>query len=208
MDYYQGYDDAMRQARVTRGSGLFGFLLRIVICLLYSAFIYVPLLIVSFILAESMSNLYSNDIYIKLGLTLGIGYLMFAGIYFLKGLLIGLRQNNHLSWVLLFVLCILLTCGVQSIGAHSILQDFFASRNVANHGLWSLLGAGVVALLIYSHYQFLSNVAPRFTFWSYKLGFYASLINAKERQNIKPAKSATYFDNAPMKISFRKHSDQ
>jgi hypothetical protein len=204
MDYYQGYDDAMRQARVTRSAGLLGFVVRTIVSILYSAFVYVPLLILSYVLAESMSDFYSNDVYIKIGLAIVICYLIFSAIYFLKGILIGLRQNRRASWFVLFALCLILTSGVQAVGAHAILINFFSGRNVANYEVWSWLGAVIVALLIYSHYQFLTNVAPRVVFWSYQLGYVTSNSKGTKSENVKPKKSPRYFDNSPMKVSFRK----
>ena len=65
MDYYQGYEDAMRQARISRTNGLIGFVLRLMFSLAYSTFIYVPLLILSFYLAQAFFSFYSNDIYSK-----------------------------------------------------------------------------------------------------------------------------------------------
>lgn len=96
MDYYQGYEDAMRQSRVTRNTGLISFLFRIIFSLLYNAFIYVPLLVLSYLLANRNSALYNNDIFIKSSLTVIICYLLFAFIYFLKGILIGYEMRRVL----------------------------------------------------------------------------------------------------------------
>jgi hypothetical protein len=198
MDYYQGYEDAMRQARVRRNSGL------IVISILYGAFIYVPLLLFGYWLANKISPLYSSDTIIRFALTSIFAFLSFAIIYFIKGLLIGLRTRGQSLWLILWVLCVLLTSGIQSYMAQSLLENFFHSKNVANAEMWSWLGAALVALLIYSHYQFLSNVAPRSVFWSYRLGFFSARQRAATFDKVRPLKSDSYFQNAPMKISHRK----
>lgn len=204
MDYYQGYEDAMRQARISRTNGLIGFVLRLMFSLAYSAFIYVPLLILSFYLAQSFSSFYSNDIYIKIGLTVIIAYLLFGFIYFLKGVLIGLRNDGRSSWIVVWLLCVILTCGAQAIIAQTIFEDLFAGRNIANHLLWSWIGAAIVAIVIYSHYRFLTNVAPGSVFWSYRLGFLAVITTKITQSDQQPKKSGAYFENAPMSVSFKK----
>jgi hypothetical protein len=204
MDYYQGYEDAMRQGRATRIRGWMGLVVRIIILLLYSAFIYLPLLILSYFLASAMSDLYSNDIFIKSGLTFTIGYFLFALIYFLKGILIRLRNDGRYSWFILWAICIAVTCGVQAVFSQIVLQDFFDDRSITNYQLWSWLSALIIGLLIYSHYQFLTNIAPRSVFWSYQLGFLTIRPLKKPESNPSPQKSSAYFDNAPMKVSYKK----
>jgi hypothetical protein len=204
MDYYQGYEDAMRQARACRTTGLIGFIVRIILSLIYCAFIYVPLIMLAYWAANKMSALYSNDVLIKFGLSLGLAYLLFAFIYLVKGLLIGLRTSGRFTWGLLWVMCVAITAGGQSLVAQNLLETFFESRNVANSQIWSWLGACLVALLIYSHYQLLTNVAPRVVFWSYQFGFLLSRSNEKRSKNTTPQRSASYFENGSMKVSYKK----
>jgi hypothetical protein len=204
MDYYQGYEDAMRQSRVRRGIGLTRFVTRLIFSLLYSAFVYIPLLVLSYYLATRISDSYSNDLFIKSGLTILICYLLFAFIYFLKGLLIGLRNSGRNLWFVLWMLCVAVTCGAQAVLVQSWLENIFAGRSIVNYELWSSLVAGLVALIIYSHYQFLTNVAPRSVFWSYQFGFWAFLSMANTAQKGEPQKSAHYFGNVPMKVTYKK----
>src|SRR5687768_2981629 len=126
MDYYQGYEDAMRQTRVTRSQGLIGFLLRSIVSILYGAFVYVPLLMLGYFLASRISIYYSNDIVIKCGLTVVFTYVLFAAIYFLKGMVIGMKHNSRHWWVVLWAICVTITCGVQTILAQSLFEDYFA----------------------------------------------------------------------------------
>ncbi len=203
MDYYQGYEDAIRQARVTRSTGLMSFLIRAVISILYGAFVYVPLLILGYFLASRMSTLYSDDLYVKMGLVMIIGYLLFSFVYFLKGVMIRARINGRNWWMLVWISCVIMTCGVQAFVCYNLLDNFLGSRQIANYQVWSGIGAGVVTILIYSHYQFLTNIAPRATFWSYQLGFLTIRKNDTSENRI-PQKSPSYFDNAPMRVSFKR----
>jgi len=204
MDYYQGYEDAMRQARATRSTGLTSIFIGTLFSILYSAFVYLPLLILSYIIANKIHWLYSNDIFIKIGLTVACFYLMLSFIYFLKGAVIGMRINGRKAWILLWVLCVVVTCAVQAIIAHSLLQDFFEARGIANFEVWSWLGAAALGILIYSHYRFLTNVAPRAVFWSYRIGFSIVQSNTTSESQMKPQRSTTYFHNAQMRVSFKK----
>lgn len=206
MDYYQGYEDAMRQARVTRSAGLLGFVIRTILSILYSVFVYAPLLVLSYFLVNEISALYSNDVYIKIGLTAIVAYLLFSFVYWLKGILIGLRTNGQSLWIVVWAICVMATCGIQAIIGQNLLETFFRERQIANYDVWSWIGASAILILIYSHYQFVSNVAPRSVFWSYKAGF--AMIQPRFPRgstiNSVPKKSTSYFDNAPMKVSYKK----
>jgi hypothetical protein len=204
MDYYQGYEDAMRQARASRGSGLLGSIARLLISVLYSAFIYVPLLIFGYYLANQMSPLYSGDIFIKVALTLLIAYLLFASIYFLKGILIALRSGGRFSWILIWILCVMFTCAIQTVIAQSWFEDFLAGTNLSHYEIWSWFGSAIIAFIIYSHYRFLTNVAPRSVFWSYELGFLFGNNYNKGGDAVKAHKSVNYFENAPLKVSYKR----
>lgn len=196
----------MRQVRVRRGT-VAGFVTRLIFSVLYSAFVYAPLLILGYFVATRISHLYSNDLFIKCGLTIIISYFLFALIYFLKGILIGLRNCGRHSWILLWILCVTVACGTQALLVQAWLDNVFISRSIANYELWSWIAAGLLASIIYSHYRFLTNVAPRSVFWSYQLGFWAFQSVANTAQKDEPQKSTHYFENAPMRISYKKWFD-
>ena len=196
----------MRQSRARRGTGVAGFVTGLIFSVLYSAFVYAPLLILGYFvaIATRVSHLYSNDLFIKCGLTIIISYLLFALIYFLKGALIGLRNSGCHSWILLWILSVTVACGTQAVLVQIWLENVFSDRSIAHYELWSWIGAGLVALIIYSHYRFLTNIAPRSVFWSYQFGFWAFRSMANTAKKGEPRKSTRYFENAPMKVSYKK----
>lgn len=208
MDYYQGYEDAMGQARASRTSGLVGLVVRMSLSLFYGAFIYVPLLIIAYLLADKLSTYYSSDVYIKIAFTLTLGYFLFATVYFHKGLLIGFKCIGNYLWIPVWAFCVVITCGYQFFLTQELLEDFLEGRLIANYQFWSWLGAGAATLLIYSHYQFLTNVAPRSVFWSYHLGFQISTVIGKKKNGKRNTEQAVmshkYFENAPMKVSYKR----
>jgi hypothetical protein len=205
MDYYQGYDDGIYQARASRSTGLVGFLLRLFLSLAWGAFVYVPLLMLGYWIASNMSSLYSNEMLIKIPLTLLFAYLGFGLIYFLKGMLVSLKASGKRSWILIWVLCVVVTCGIQFFFVQYNLEEFLGNRNVVQFTTWSWLGATLVALLIYGHYKFLTNIAPGSVFPFFNAGFKMATrrSRATEAKDI-PAKSAAYFENAGMKVSYRR----
>lgn len=204
MDYYQGYDDGMYQARASRGTGLIGFLFRLFLSFAWGAFVYVPLLMAGYWIASKMSHLYSNEMFIKISLTLVLAYLGFGLIYFLKGILISLRATRISWWILIWVVCVVATCGFQFLFVQYNLEEFLGNRNVAHDTTWSWLGATLVAILIYGHYKFLTNIAPGIVFTFFNAGFKLAAKPASTQSKELPAKSAAYFENAGMRVSYRK----
>ncbi|HYF68624.1 MAG TPA: hypothetical protein VD884_10830 [Ohtaekwangia sp.] len=205
MDYYQGYDDGMYQARASRSIGLVGFLFRLFLSIVWGAFVYVPLLMLGYWIASKMSHLYSNEMFIKIPLTLLFAYLGFGLIYFLKGVLISLRAARKGRWILIWVVCVAATCGFQFFFVQYNLEEFLRNRNVANFTMWSWLGSIVVSILIYGHYKFLTNIAPGSVFPFFNAGFrmMAKRSRGAEVSDL-PGKSAAYFENAEMKVSYRR----
>lgn len=205
MDYYQGYDDGIYQARASRSTGLVGFLFRLFLSLLWGAFVYIPLLMMGYWIASKMSHLYSDEMFIKIPLTLLLAYLGFGLIYLLKGILISLRGSRKSWWILIWVLCVVVTCGFQFFLVQYNLAEFLGTRNVSHYTTLSWLGATLVAILIYSHYKFLTNIAPASVFPFFNAGFkIAAKRSSGAQPKDLPAKSVSYFENAGMTVSYRK----
>lgn len=202
MNYYQGYDDGMYQTRTTRSIGLVGFLFRLFFSLVWGAFVYIPLLMIGFWISEQMKDLYSNDLLIKISLTLLIAYLVFGMIYFAKGILIALRASGKVVWILIWIICVVITCGFQFFFVQYNVELFLANRNVANYQLWSWLGASLIALMIYSHYKFLTNIAPGAVFPFFQAGFKTAMsLQQTSKAKDLPQRSRSILQNVPMQVS-------
>ena len=213
----------MRQSRVRRGIGLTGFVARLIFSILYSTFIYIPLLVLSYFIATRIYDSYSNDLLITSGLTILICYLLFALIYFLKGLLIGLRNSGRNSWLVLWVLCVVLTCGSQAVLVQSWLENTFASRGIANYELWSLIGAALVGLIIYtlpiSHQCRATFCFLELSIWISGIpssGYYRQKLSASEIDKLfrecanegvlqKVEQSRTFSSSSPLRIADAAH---
>ena len=207
MDYYQGYDDGIYQGRASRSTGLVGFLFRLVLSLVWGAFVYIPLLMLGYWIASNMSSLYSDEMLIKIPLTLLFAYMGFGLIYFLKGMLISLRASKKSSWILLWLVCVVATCGFQFFFVQYSLEEFLGNRNVAHFTMWSWLGAMLVSALIYGHYKFLTNIAPGSVFPFFNAGFKVALKYVKAtKSNAFATRSMSFLDNSKMTVTYRKES--
>lgn len=205
MNYYQGYDDGYWEGRNSVGRNHFaGWLVSSIIGALFQLVIFSPLLMLGYWLADHLHSAYSNDWTIKVALVIFFSYILYAILYFLKGMIIRLRDLKRKWWVVVWFCCVALTCGLQILIVQYQLEGYFHARRIANYSLWSLAGSLAVGAFVYLHYSFLTNIAPRSVFWAYKTG--AGLIGIIYRGQSSPLalRSRTFFGNTRMKVSFRK----
>lgn len=161
---YQEYDDGMYQAQVSRSAGFVGFMFRLFLSLAWGAFVYVPLVVVGYWVANQLGHLYSYEMFIKMPLTLVFAYVGFGLIYFLKGMLISLRVSGKIGWIFIWTLCVFATWGFQFFVVQYHLEGFLQNRQVANYLFWSWAGVFLTGILIDGHYKFLTNIAPSSVF--------------------------------------------
>lgn len=106
------------------------------------------------------------------GLAIFCTYLIFCIIYFLKGIVIGLRAKKNKLWILPWLICVLPCCFIPAFIVKSLVVAMFnvtARDDILCVGLsWA---AFVLTLLyVYGIYQFKTPSAPRILYWSYALG--------------------------------------
>ncbi len=105
--------------------------------------------------------------------TAGFSYLIYCLVFFLKGLMLALKSNGRTFWVLLYVLCIGITCILPFFFVYQLFSSFSVKNPQSEQELmiWGLAVGGVVAYLAYQKYKFLTDIAPRSVFWAYNAGF-------------------------------------
>jgi hypothetical protein len=205
MDYQQGDYDGIYQARGTRSVGLIGFVFRLFLSIVWGSFVYTPLLMLGYWAASKMSSFYTNETLIKIPLMLLVAYLVFALIYFMKGVSVSMKASGKRWWIPFWILCVLVTCGLQFFFVQYNLEEFLRYRGVSHFQTWSWIGAALVAILIYSHYKFLTNIAPGSVFPFFNAGFQMARRPSKAPiTKDVPTKSAAYFENVKMTVSYRK----
>ena len=76
-----------------------------------------------------------------------------------------MKEFEKIIWVLIWIICLLFTCGLQVFIGQWQLEEYFNSKAIANTTFWSWAGSIVLSYYIYSHYSFLINIAPGSVFW-------------------------------------------
>lgn len=96
--------------------------------------------------------------------------LMYQSIFFIKGLLIGLKKNKgNLLWMPLFIVCILFTCVFPVWQLHSTVVQLFHKISPNSGNLLAWLTSLCFGIYVYSRYNFLTDIAPRFALLVYRL---------------------------------------
>lgn len=112
----------------------------------------------------------NDDGFAWIGLLILFTFLAYQAVFFVKGLLIGLKNKSNLLWVPLFIICISFTCLFPALFIHNNIQPWLhrISPNSGNLIAW---GTSILfGLYVYSRYHFLTNIAPVGALFSYQLG--------------------------------------
>lgn len=146
---------------------LFLFLFRVI----RAIFVYFPLFYISY----TVTVKYRVDAHSFGGLALIflLVYIQLGVIYFVKGILIGLKSNGNSLWILLWIVCVLAACAIPGLIVQSLIQGMFGpSAQMLPHNQFISWGiGGLFSLYVYSCYKFRTHYSPRFVFWPYWCGF-------------------------------------
>ncbi len=142
---------------------------------LFQAFLLSPVLIAGLFMAVVVQHALrmKESMALFTLLTILFSYLIYCLIFFLKGIMLALKSNGRRYWMLLYVLCIGITCSLPFI----FIYQMFASLSEKNPQsgqeltIWGFVIGGVVSYLAYQKYKFLTDIAPRSVFWAYNAGF-------------------------------------
>nr|WP_294928772.1 hypothetical protein [uncultured Flavobacterium sp.] len=148
--------------------GFLTFFLKI--AAVFGIFIYAGYLLAQKILPEDTGQL---NTWI---LSFLFAYFLFCIVYFLKGIIIGLRAKDKKLWILPWIICILLCCAFPAFIIKSIVAGMFPITKRQDI-LCIIVSWGAFlfsSFYIYSIYQFKTPSAPKILRWSYALGIKAS----------------------------------
>ncbi len=173
-DAEPGESESEYRARIEAGKAtdsLISMLFNFFFWIIKNGIIYCVFLYCSYLLSKHILG--AEGTRIKQWLLTGLfTYLMLCVVFFLKGLIIGLRRKNIFWWKILWLLGVLITCFFPVLVIQSFVASFFdyENRRLFTTQLISW-GIGVAAgLYIYNIYSFLTPVAPRIFYWSLVLG--------------------------------------
>lgn len=143
--------------------------------LLFRLLIYSPLFFLGFFLATLIMPHNREKLLLWGLLAVGIAMALYCLVYFLKGILVGLRDRGSIWWVPVFLLCVGIACvpGVFLAlePASSLLKDI--TKNPQPNPVW-VWGVSVLFGLVVLFYYgaFLSGSAPRLARPFYEAGLH------------------------------------
>lgn len=170
--YDQGYQDGKNQARSDKATkeaveGFFGFsgsVLGIITGLLLACVLYSGALILAYAICKASGVGDVKSVGLRIMLFLSITYVVLCCFYFLKGLLIALKSRNNQIWVMIWIVCVLMTCVFPAYTLQIIISGLFKSPVVS----WTL--AMIAGLAMYFYYKLKEDGSPLLMRWSYRLG--------------------------------------
>ncbi|GGG59665.1 hypothetical protein [Hymenobacter glacieicola] len=175
-NYQQGYEEGRNEHRysahstrvVGRGLGAligWGFVLgsRVVVQALVAA----PFITLGFIILAPMDFLgpvFGIPRLMGMGL---VAFLAYAGLYWLKGLVVALRHRRGGLWVLPFLVCVTLACLLPGYLAHLVVAHSLPAASP----VWGWAVGAALALFAYCRYRFTENSAPKLVEGFYRRGY-------------------------------------
>ena len=178
----RNYDDG----QVLFNRILFAF--TIIIKLALKLIIYSPLLFISWLITKQMLDVNTNVI-LSVALILLFATLIYFTVYFFKGVLIALKFNHRLVWILLFIILVTATCILPVWIIFSPLQNFIAHYSSSNQQLLTWFFAFAFGLYVYSRYHFLTNIAPSAAYPYYQMGINSAVHSLNLADTFKAKKS-------------------
>ncbi len=146
---------------------LFAFAITLKVSL--KVIVYSPLLFIGWLLTKQILNTETNKVF-WIALILMFAVILYAVIYFFKGVLIALKFNRKAAWVFLFLCLSIITCVLPAWIIFTPLQNFIAAYINSNQQLITWLIALIFGVYVYNRYHFLTNIAPNVAFPYYQMG--------------------------------------
>ncbi|GAA4017672.1 hypothetical protein GCM10022408_34130 [Hymenobacter fastidiosus] len=126
-----------------------------------------PLLVLAFLLTAPLDFLGPYGSLPRLLAILAVGYCFYALVYCIKGLAVSLRLRGGWLWLLPLVLVVLAAVVVPALLLHQ-----FTVRVVPNVPAVSAWGLPLVFVVVaFFRYRFLTDYAPFYALWAYRLGY-------------------------------------
>lgn len=136
---------------------------------LFKTLTYSPLLLSSYSIAYGILKKEDTAI-LWIGLIMICSIILYLLLYFLKGMLIGLKSYGNWLWVPIFITCTLFT---SVLPVWIVFDDITATLAVfskpADEKL-ALIASIAVGFCFYSRFHFLTNMAPQFAFPFFQMG--------------------------------------
>ncbi|HEY0054297.1 MAG TPA: hypothetical protein VGB63_02980 [Pedobacter sp.] len=178
-EYYQ--DDGQHMVRVQT----FGLL--IAAKYLIKLFIYSPLIFTAIAITNSIGDKDEFKSFKGLFVIFLITCILYLLVYFLKGLLIGLKTKGNFFWIPLFLFCIAFTCVLPVYLAFEPVGKLvmYMSKTQKPDELLQWVISLTIGYLVYFQYKFMTNIAPKWAFPFYVAGFDIAFGNGASESHAK-----------------------
>lgn len=157
---------------------------------LLKVLVYFPLILTSYIIVSSMMKKEVTSL-LGLAVVILVSFILYLLVYFLKGMLICLKSNHKLLWILLFIICVVFTCVLpvylvlDPIGSLVKSSTHSGNPNSAFKWIFSL----AFGVYVYFRYDFLTNKAPSIAFPAYQAGIDVTALLLSRSYRVKAQKS-------------------
>jgi hypothetical protein len=157
---------------------------------LFKALVYCPLIFTSFYIIFSFMKGETSSL-MGLGLVILFSLILYFIVYFLKGVIICLKSNNRIIWLLPFIFCVAFTCilpvyiVLDPIG--SLVKS--SSHSQTEHSTIKWIFSITFGVYVYFRYDFLRNISPSTAFPAYQAGIDFTTTILKHSYRIKAEKS-------------------
>lgn len=188
----------MRYYAANDGQYLFNLQLRWLgkaLVFLFRCLVYAPLVFTGYWLASGFLAPRADGLWWVLSIAT-LSYLLYAIVYFLKGILVALKAAGRWTWVLLWVLLVAYTCILP------VWLVFTPVANYVHNPVLAWLISLSLGFYVYSRYLFLTNIAPAAVFPLYQSGISLVSSSCHLARNIKGGRSSSFRFNS---VALRKH---
>jgi hypothetical protein len=137
--------------------------------LLFKGLIYFPLLVTGYLLTTHILQRKDHAL-AWIGLTLLFAFVLYAIVYFFKGIVIALKSRGNLLWIPVFIVCVSYTCIAPVWIMFDAIEKLMFQLSKEQGATLTWLFSFALGGYIYSKYQFLINIAPAFVAPFYQAG--------------------------------------
>lgn len=137
--------------------------------LMFKGIVYFPLLVTGYLLTTLILQKHDHAL-AWIGLVLLFAFILYALVYYLKGILVALKSRRNLLWIPIFLLCVGYTCVAPVWIMFGTIEKLMFEVSKEQGTLLTWLFSFAFGCYIYSRYQFLINNAPNFIAAIYQAG--------------------------------------
>ncbi|RXK86996.1 hypothetical protein [Filimonas effusa] len=180
-EYYLGHSDGYNAGKRQAASDkqhaeLFKKAILAFFKVLYILLIYSSAIITSYLILRRFSFYQSLGKLESICLVILGAYFLTCLIFFLKGIMIALRQKRHWGWFIIFGFIFLYLVGIPAYLSHLLFDMWLKppvqeAGEIGRYNILSWFGGLLVGGIIYAKYRLLENSSFAITKWAYISGY-------------------------------------